>query len=186
MTATTNPPAPLDEGPKPINAWKILISIVVVGFAAFWVWALFFASKESINKIDDAAWSERAQSICAAADTEREGLVDMRVVDQDDPEMIAERGDIVARATDILEKMLDDVVAVAPTDPKGQALVPEWEADYRTYLDDRRTFVEILRGGENAVFAETAVDGIPISEKIARFAADNHMPDCSPPTDLAS
>ena len=26
------------------------------GFAAFWIWALFFASKEAVNRIGDRAW----------------------------------------------------------------------------------------------------------------------------------
>ena len=94
--------------------------------------------------------------------------------------MLAERGDIVDQATDILERMLDDVVAVAPTDDKGRAIVPQWEADYRTYLEDRRAFADGLRPGENEPFTETAVDGIPISEKLDRFAGDNEMPACAP------
>ena len=55
---------------------------------------------------------------------------------------------------------------------KGAELVPLWEADYRTYLADRRAFSDDLRAGRNEPFAETVVDGIPISDKIARFAAD--------------
>ena len=77
--------------------------------------------------------------------------------------------------------MLDDVVAVAPTDPKGADLVPLWEADYRTYIEDRRQFADVLRTGVNEPFTETAVDGIPISEKLERFAADNEMPDLRAP-----
>jgi hypothetical protein len=68
--------------------------------------------------------------------------------------MLAERADIVDRATDIVEQMVDDVVAVAPTDEKGQAIVPDWEADYRTYLQNRRDFAEELRGGENVPSAK--------------------------------
>ena len=62
--------------------------------------------------------------------------------------------------------MLDDVVAVQPTGAKGAELVPLWEADYRTYLDDRREFSDDLRAGSDEPFAETVVDGIPISEKV--------------------
>jgi hypothetical protein len=113
-------------------------------------------------------------------------LVDERVIDPDDPSMLAERGDIVDEATDIVEAMLDDVVAVTPTDDKGQAIVPEWEADYRTYLTNRREFSDRLRAGENEPFTETAVDGIPISEKLEQFAGDNEMPSCAPPHDLAN
>ena len=42
-----------------------------------------------------------------------------------------------------------------------------------------------LRAGRNEPFAETAVDGIPISDKLATFAGDNDMPSCAPPIDLA-
>ena len=30
-------------------------------------------------------------------------------------------------------------------------------------------------------FTETAVDGVPISERIETFAGDNEMPSCAPP-----
>jgi len=98
--------------------------------------------------------------------------------------MLDERATLVDRATDILEQMLDDVVAVPPSGEKGADLVPMWEADYRTYLGDRRVFSDNLRAGDYGAFAETVLDGIPISDKIARFAGDNHMPACAPPNDL--
>ncbi|HEU4840790.1 MAG TPA: hypothetical protein VFT09_05080 [Ilumatobacteraceae bacterium] len=183
MTAIATPPA-ADEAPPRPSPWRYVLLGIVVVFAAFWIWALFFASKESINGIGEDDWSDRAQAICEAADAQRQDLADFREVADDDPAMVAERGDIVDRATDILDQMLDDIVAVRPTGAKGVELVPLWEADYRTYLGDRRAFSEGLRAGVNDPFAETTVDGIPISDKIARFAADNHMPACSPPTDL--
>jgi hypothetical protein len=184
VTATIEPsPAAADERP-PRRPWRYVLTVVVALFAAFWVWALFFASKESANKIGDPTWQQRGQQICAAAEAERLQLADMRRVDPNDKAMLAERGDIVDRATDIVERMLDDVVAVAPTDAKGQDLVPRWEHDYRTYIEDRRQFAADLRAGKNEPFAETALDGVPISEKLTHFAQDNHMPDCAPPVDL--
>ena len=169
-----------------MRSWRTVIIVAVAGLAAFWVWALFFASKEAINKIGDREWAARAESICESAQAERATLVDERVIDPDDPAMLAERGDIVDEATDIVEAMLDDVVAVTPTDDKGQAIVPQWEADYRTYLANRRDFSDRLRSGENEPFTEAAVDGIPISEKLEQFAGDNEMPSCAPPRDLAN
>ena len=186
MTATATPPtAPTDDAPSRRSPWRYVLIAVVVLFAAFWIWALFFASKESVNKIGDRAWATRAQGICEAAKAERMQLADLRRVDEEDRAMLAERGDIVDRATDIVERMLDDVTAVQPSDPKGQAIVPDWARDYRTYIEDRREFADDLRAGMNEPFAETAVDGIPISEKLTVFAGDNRMPDCGPPVDLA-
>jgi hypothetical protein len=183
MTATTSRPLP-ERRRRHLNPWPIVLTVVVVGFAAFWIWALFFASKESVNKFEDRAWAQRAEEICARADAERVALSDLREVDADDLTMLAERGDLVDRATDVVEQMLDEVVAVPPTDAKGRALVPLWEADYRTYLEDRRRFADRLRAGTNDPFTEAAVEGIPISDKLETFAGDNEMPSCAPPHDL--
>jgi hypothetical protein len=136
---------------------------------------LFFASKEAVNKIDDRAWAARAEEICARYDVQIRALDRQRSADLD------VRADLVVESTDLLTAMLDEVVAVAPTDPKGQAIVPDWEAEYRTLLDDRYRYAEVLRSGENARFTETAVNNVPITERIETFAGDNEMPSCAPP-----
>jgi hypothetical protein len=142
---------------------------------------LFFASKEAVNRIGDREWAARAETICRQANEARQELTDLRRVDPDDVEMLRERAEIVDRATDIVEQMVDDVVAVQPTDEKGRAIVPDWAADYRTYLQNRRDFADELRGGENVPFREAEIDGIPISERIESFAVDNEMRSCAPP-----
>ena len=189
MTATTTPAAPEaapGDGRGRPSAWRYVILVVLVLFAVFWIWALFFASKEAVNRIDDTAWAARAEGICVEARAERMKLIDLRKIEEGDRAMLAERAAIVDRATDIVEQMLDAVVAVPPSDAKGQAIVPDWEADYRMYIGDRREFADELRAGRNQPFSETAVDGIPITEKLATFAGDNRMPTCSPPIDLAA
>lgn len=190
MTANTETPVtPAGAGNDPLPGsrwWRLPMAVVVVLFATFWIWAIFFASKESINRIDDRDWAARAQGVCAAATLDRQALTDYRRVDLDDPAQLAERAAVVDRATDILESMLGQVVAVAPDDPKGAELVPMWADDYRTYLGNRRTFTENLRAGRNEPFRELAVDGIPIAERLARFANDNDMPACAPPDDLVN
>ncbi len=184
--APSMPPDPssAQRGPGRV-VFRTLALIGAVAFAAFWTWALFFASKEPINRIGDVAWQQRAQSVCEAADRERLELADFRIMQDATPELVRERAGIVDRATDIMVRMLDDVVAVTPSDAKGQDLVPQWEADYRAYLDSRRVFADTLRDtGVNSAFYEPDADGIPISEKIETFAGDNAMPACAPPRDL--
>ena len=166
--------------------WRLVGVAAIFAFAGFWIWALFFSSKEAVNRIGDRAWAVRVEEICVDADAARQALADYRRVDEDDPAMLAERGDLIDRVTDGIERMLDDVVAVDPTDAKGRAIVPLWEADYRTYLEDRRLFADGLRSGRNEPFQETAVDGIPVSAKLEVFAGDNEMPTCAPPHDLAT
>lgn len=174
----------------PARRWalRIFLLVLIAGFAAFWTWALFFASKEAVNKIDDRAWAARAEQICTEANDARLELSDYRSIVGDDTEiatLVRERADIVDRATDIIEAMLDDVVAIAPADEKGRAIVPQWETDYRSYIESRRSFAADLRTtGENLAFYEPGVDGIPVSERLATFAGDNEMPACSPPNDL--
>ena len=156
-------------------------------FAAFWIWALFFASKEAFNRVNDRAWAERAEDICVRATEDRVALADLTRVEQATPELIARRAELVDESTDILDRMLDDVVAVEPSDEKGRNIVPMWEDDYRTYLQDRRNYADRLRasGGEYLPFTETPIEGIPISERIATFAAENEMSACAPPIDLS-
>lgn len=153
-------------------------------FATFWIWALFFASKEGVNRIEDRSWVESAQSICESAADERTALANYTRLDEGGAELIQQRADIVDEATDTLERMLNSLEALPLTGEKGQAIIPLWIDEYRTYLGDRRNYTAQLReSGENLPFYETA-NQIPISERLATFAADNEMPACKPPLDL--
>jgi hypothetical protein len=164
---------------------KPALLIVCLGIAAMWVYAFGFASKESVNRIGDVAWQQYAESRCAVAKKERIALADMRKVNEVGPEALRERATIVDKATDTLERSIDDISAQPIADEKGRAIVPLWLADYRTYIADRRSYADDLRAGINEPFAETRVEGIPISEKISTFAADNLMKSCGAPIDLS-
>lgn len=180
---------PDQRGAAKLWSVRTLLAVMVLGFAAFWTWALFFASKEAVNRIGDRGWAERADAVCDEANRERLELSDYRSITEGDDEelaaLIRERADIIDRATDIIEDMLDDVVAVEPTDEKGQAIVPQWEDEYRAYIDARRSYADDLRDtGENLPFYEPAEGGLPVSERLETFAGDNEMSACSPPRDL--
>jgi hypothetical protein len=189
------PPAAPTPAPEAITGYepkaanplvRLVLGVVVAGFAAFWIWALFFASKEAVNRVDDREWAERAQGICEEAEAERFELADFRRLDEPTPELIRERAEIVDESTRILATMLDRIEAVPPADEKGQAIVPQWIDEYRTYLQDRRDYADRLREtGENQAFYETEADGLPISERLETFAGDNEMPACAPPRDLS-
>jgi len=163
---------------------RIVALVGFSAFAAFWIWALFFASKEGVNRIEDQAWLKKAQSICELAADERTALANYTRLDEGGPELILQRADIVDEATDSLERMVNSLEALPLIGEKGRAIVPLWIDEYRTYLNDRRTYTTQLRAsGENLPFYETA-NKIPISERLATFAADNEMPACKPPLDL--
>lgn len=187
MTDTVPPGLVPDERtPARRNAIRVGLGLLISLFAAFWIWALFFASKDAVNRIDDRAWAERAEQICAVANEDRLELSDYRSIVDEDAALIRERADIVDRATDIIDTMLDDVVAVTPADQKGREIVPLWEAEYRAYIEARRAYADDLRAsGENLAFYEPANDGVPVSERLETFAGDNDMPACAPPRDLS-
>jgi hypothetical protein len=154
---------------------KVIIAAGILTLIVFWVWALFFASKTAINKIEDREWAARAEDVCA------QYKIELRALDARASADLDVRAGLVEESTDLLSAMLDDVMAVTPADDKGRAIVPAWEADYRQLLADRYRYAERLRAGENVPFTETAVQGVPITERIETFAADNEMRSCSPP-----
>jgi hypothetical protein len=162
-----------DDRSHPVRRYLVVFALFAL--AAFWIWALFFASKSAINKVEDRAWAENAEAICAAVMVQLAPLEDQVSSDLD------VRADLVDQSTDLLAGMLDDIVLVLPTDAKGRAIVPEWEADYRTLLNDRYVYAAMLRSGHDGPFTETAVDNVPITERIETFAGDNEMPSCAPP-----
>lgn len=167
-------------------AVRILLGVISFGIAAFWVWALFFPqTKQSVAKLDDEDWTVRAEQICRNANLERDELADLRRIDEVGDGALAERADLIDRATDIIDKMVTDIVAQRPTGATDAALVDSWSAYYRQWIEDRRAYTEVLRTGENPPFAESMVDGSPISEYINDFTIANRMKPCSAPTDLA-
>ena len=182
METPPSSPTPARETRSILTRTLALIGFGV--FATFWIWALFFASKEGVNRIEDRAWVESAQSICETAAGERTALANYTRLDEGGAELILQRAEIVDEATDTLERMLNSLEALPLTGEKGQAIIPLWIDEYRTYLGDRRNYTAQLReSGENLPFYETA-NQIPISERLATFAADNEMPACKPPLDL--
>jgi hypothetical protein len=79
--------------------------------------------------------------------------------------------------------MVDDLEPLAPDGEDGE-VVAEWIADWRTYLQDRRTYAEALREDPDARLFVTAKDHEQVTEYIDGFAADNDMPACATPIDV--
>lgn len=165
---------------------QIFLALVCLGIAAFWVWALFFPpTKQSVARVDDVAWTERATQICNAANAERDLLMDLRRIDSVGTGALAARAEIIDKATTIVQKMLDDVTAEIPTGVKDAKLMETWAEIFQGWIDERRVYTDVLRTGENAPFAESMLDGSPVSDYINDFALANRMKSCSAPLDLA-
>ena len=165
---------------------KALLFVVCGLIVAMWVYAFGFAPRESFNRIGDDAWKARSQDRCLQARNERFSYQDLTKMDPKDEVAMRRKADIVDKATDSLERAIDDIAADIPSDDKGKALVPQWIADYRILIDNRREFARQLRSlARRPYFAESEKDGVPISEPIGKFARENDMTACQPPTDLS-
>ena len=162
---------------------RVGLGIVIASIIAMWIYAFFLSPRESINRVGDRSWSSRAEHVCIASRVEISGLADTRRIESTVDLLI--RADLVERATNILERMLGEVFRTLPIDEKGLAISQMWKADYSTYLQDRRSYIAQLRNGMNEPFAETQVEGIPLSEKLGTFARANNMGSCAPPSDLS-
>ena len=165
---------------------RIALSVICGLIAAMWVYAFIFAPRESINKIGDDAWKARSQAACMEAENQRFSMQDLSKMDPKDVTALKKKADLVDRATDSLEAAINKIAKDVPSDAKGKAIVPAWIADYRTYIKDRRAFAVALRTAtRRPYFAETEVEGVPISERIGKFARENDMKACQPPLDLS-
>lgn len=164
---------------------RYLLAGISLAIAAFWVWALFFPPKQSVARLDDRQWTQRADAICREANLARNELADERRIEDAGPDALAIRADLIDQATDIVDTMISDVNAVVPTGPDDAALVATWTGYYRQLIADRRAYTEVLRTNENPPFPETTIDGAPISEFINDFTVANEMKSCSAPADLA-
>lgn len=165
---------------------RSILTVACGLIAAMWVYAFGFAPRESINRINDDAWKIRTERACKIAEDQRFAQQDLTPMDPEDPVALKKKAALVDAATDSLESVINRIAADTPTDAKGRELVPQWIADYRKYIVDRRAFAEQLRTStRRPYFAETEVEGVPISERIGKFARENDIPTCQPPLDLS-
>jgi len=164
---------------------QVFLSSICLIIAIFWVYAFFFASKQGINVLEDKAWTVRAEEICRNANLERDKLVDLRRINSVEGDALAERADIIDKATVIIQKMLDDVTAEVPTGVDDARLMEKWRSIYLSWIDARVNYTAKLRTGVNAPFAESMLEGSPESDSINDFTTNNRMKSCSSPMDLA-
>ena len=165
---------------------RVVLTVVCGLIAAMWVYAFVFASRESMNKIGDDAWKARAEAHCKAAEDERFALEDLTEMNPNDIAALKKKADIVEKATDSLERAIDNIAADMPSDAKGRELVPKWIAEYRVYIQNRREFINALRTSDRRpFFSEKEIEGVPVSERLGKFARENDMKSCEPPYDLS-
>ncbi len=186
---TLNDNAALPMAPKHNWFVRVVLILVCAILASMWVYYFFFASDVGVYQLQDKSWREKASPICVAAEAKRAELVDTEggYITNPTPEQMRERADIVDRATDIVEQMLNDIVAIAVNNDDDRLRLDTFEKNYRIIISDRRRYTAKLRELKLQQYNETVVGGGPVSNVVFDFTAgvkSNDVPECSPPDDL--
>lgn len=189
MTETR--PEIIEEKMAPRHGWfvRILLIVICAVLAAMWVYYFLFASNTGVYQLQDKTWREKASPICVAAQAERTALVDTDegYISNPTPEQMLQRADIVEQATDIIEQMLNDIMAIPVDNEDDRVRLETFEENYRIVISDRRRYIATLRELKLDPYTETIVGGGPVSNVVLDFTAGvkgNDVPECSPPGEL--
>jgi hypothetical protein len=159
---------------------RLFVALVVLALGAMWVYVLLPSSRrDPPNRLDDPQYGQAAEQICQ---------VTRDVIDTlpraDVAQVPADRGEVVSRANDLLDVMLQKLSEVPPITSDDGVAISRWLDDWRIYLADREAWAVDLLAGKDEQFFETAADGGPISDSLRDFADVNGMPSCAPPPDV--
>lgn len=152
-----------------------------------WMYAFFFASRRSPDKVPDRAWAKAAQAICIDTKGRIDALPVAGTFADIEPrtEAIRQRGLVLDQANEILAEQITRVKALVPADAETARITAEWIADWDVYLQDRVTHAGELRAGLDTPFTERTYKESPMSNRMNAFARVNEMPRCQTPQDLA-
>lgn len=186
---TTMPAAPTMPG-SPARRSRIGFAaacVFVLAATVMWVYAFFFASRRSPDKMPDRAWAKAAQAICIDTKGRIDALPVAGSFAKVEPrtEGIRQRALVLDQANAILTEQLARLRALTPADTETADLADRWLDDWDVYVADRRTHADELRTGVDSPFTERTYKESPMSNRMNAFARVNEMPRCQTPQDLA-
>ena len=172
--------------PKPKRWVRALLALICALIAAMWVYAFIFAPKQGVYFVTDKNWRTTADRICARAEQQRLALVDTAegYISNPTHEQMLQRADVVDRATDTIEGMLDDVAALPLASSDDRERVTIFMKYYREIISDRRAYTARLRAFDLQPYRESLVNGCPVSNTVIDFTTGNAIPHCMPPGEL--
>ena len=169
------------------NRWvRALLVLICALIAAMWVYAFIFAPRKGVYFVTDKNWRASADRICARAEQQRLALVDTAegYITNPTHEQMLQRADVVDRATDTIEGMLNDVAALPLTSSDDRERVTIFMKYYRVIISDRRAYTARLRAFELEPYRESLVNGSPVTNTVIDFTTGNAIPHCMPPGEL--
>jgi hypothetical protein len=169
------------------RAGRLVVGIAVILMVSMWGYVLYLAfgpgRQPPIDRLDDPAFAEAGEAVCAEAVAE----VD-RLPGAGESADAADRADVVDRADAIYGRMLDDLEGHTNLVPAGdeRERAEAWLADWRLYMGDRAEYAEALRHDPDArlLVSEKPGEGRQVTGWIDEFALANRMPSCATPTDV--
>jgi hypothetical protein len=167
---------------------RLGVIAVVASFVGIWGYVMyltFFEGRADLrDKMDDTRFTAAAEETCAES---AQVFADLPLASETrSPE---ERGDLLDRGTDELERMVTRLEGLVPPREADEATAVErWLADYRTFVQDRREYADAQRDPANdrydQPFAVTDRGGFQIDVLIDDFAGINDMVSCETPDDV--
>jgi hypothetical protein len=173
-------PAEASTPARRVTAGRVAATIIVLGVALIWIYALTRQPEPPPDLLDDTAFAPQAEQTCAATLQRLDQLPPAH-----DAAGPAERAAIVEQSNDELSTMLASLEQTIPTGERDQRMLREWVADWRTYLGNRDEYVDRLRTEGDARIYVAEKDGRQITVAIDRFAEVNEMPACRTPKDIS-
>lgn len=164
----------------------MLLTVVVLGLVSMWVYVLYLAfgpgRQPPADRLDDPAFAEAAEPVCAGAVADVE---DLPVASE--ASSPAQRADVLDQANSIYSDMLvdlDDLRVLAPSGEERKR-TSAWLADWDVLLADREAYAQALRQDPEArlLISEKPGTGRHITGWIDEFALANKMDDCVTPND---
>lgn len=179
----SRPPIPTVDAPSRIG--RILVVATLAVMLLMWAWIWLFAPRDNPDRFRDSAYAAAAEPVCAAAQLEIRALPS----GQQTPD-VAERAAVVRTGTEIVERMVAELEALAPlvADPDDRATLEAWFDDWHElYLADRWDHVERLESAgpdtpdESLAFL---VQDLRYGRRIDGLANVNEMESCVLPGDI--
>jgi hypothetical protein len=177
---------PLEARPKHRRWVRAILILVCALIAAMWVYAFIFAPKQGVYFVTEKAWRTSADQICARAEQQRLALVDTAqgYISNPTHAQMTQRADIVDKATDTIEGMINDVEALPLAGSDDRERVTIFVKYYREIISDRRAYTARLRAFDLEPYRETLVNGSPVTNTVIDFTTGNAIPHCMPPGEL--
>lgn len=149
---------------------------------SFGVWGYAYsgrAGRTAPDTLDERAFAEEAEPICAAAFEVFDELPNAEVATSPQDRAVQVRNRNV-----VLLNMVSDLESTTQGSDRDQAMITEWLDDWRLFISDREDYANRIAEDENAQFYLSDGGGERLERRITRFANTNNMHSCVTPFDV--